>query len=82
MADPIAFIGIEKQYLVRVGYGLGVLNMPDVNATIRKHQLGRGCALFSAHVPATASAQRIPDRNDWRLEQGTDSEFRAALQIV
>ena len=46
MADPVAFGGVEKQHLVRLGYGLILPNMPHIDAAIRKHQFRGGRELF------------------------------------
>jgi hypothetical protein len=79
VADPIAFGGVEKQHLVRFGYGLIVSNVPDVDTTIGKHQLCGGRALFRALVTAAALAICVPDRNGWRFQQRMNDKFRNAF---
>jgi hypothetical protein len=49
MADPVAFIGIEKKHLVRFGHSLVLSNVAHVYAAIREYELGCGRTLFGAH---------------------------------
>ena len=75
MTDPIAFKGIEKQHLVRFAYGLVMSNMPHIDASVRKHQLRGGRALFGALMAAGTPAVRVPNGNGWRSQQTFNNKF-------
>ncbi len=49
MADPIALMGIEKEYLVGFRHGLIMSNMVHIHTAIGKYKLGRSRAFFGAH---------------------------------
>ena len=76
MADPVAFGGIEKQYLIRLGDGLVAPQMSCIDPAIGKHQMRLGRAFLRTLLPAAALAAHIPDRDDWRFQQGLNGKFR------
>src|SRR5262245_13145894 len=82
MADPVTFIGIEKQHLVSLGDGLLITEMPYVHAPIRKHQLLASGALLRALAPATALTLCLPDRDRLRFEERVDGELRDMLAFI
>src|SRR5580700_4135934 len=81
MAHPITFVGVEKQHLVCLGYGLVVPNMAHVDTAIRKNKFGRGCPLFRTLVPAPALAVDVPNRNGRRFQQKLNGNFRYAFSL-
>jgi hypothetical protein len=75
MADPVAFVGVEKQYLVRLSCSLVMPQMPEVYAAVRKDQLCRGGAFFSALLPVAALAAHVRDGYDGSFQQTLNGKF-------
>ena len=75
VAHTIPFVGVEKEHLVRLGYGLVVPNMTDVDAAVREDKFCRGCPFFGTFVPAPALAAHVADGNGRRLEQKLNGDL-------
>ena len=78
MAYAIAFVYVEKQDLIRLGYSLVVTKVPHIDASIRKHQLGSGRVLFFALLPVAALATHVAYNNGWGLQQRLNGKFSQA----
>ena len=81
MADPVAFGGVEKQHLIRLGDGLIMAQVAHINAAIRKHQLC-GRALFRTLMRQPPWQYDVSDRNGWRFQQRSSGKFRHAFGFV
>src|ERR1700679_773897 len=80
--DPVTFGGVEKQYLVCLGYRMMVPNMTHINAAIGKHQLCGCRALLHALVTTTAQTQCVPDRNRRSVQQRVNGKFWYIFRFV
>ena len=49
MADPVTFMGIKKEHLVRFRHRLIMSDMVHIDAAIREYQLCRSRRLLGAH---------------------------------
>src|SRR5437667_8074425 len=82
MAHTVAFCGIEKQHLVRLGYGLIMPKMTQIDAAIGKHQFCGGCELFRTLMPAVALAVHVSNRNCRSAQQRFNGKLRQRLIFV
>jgi hypothetical protein len=65
VTDTVAFGGVEKQHLVRLGDRLLASKMADEHAAIREYQLRGARELLDAQIATSALAIRI--RNSYSL---------------
>jgi hypothetical protein len=78
MGHAVTFVGVEEQYLVRLGHRLVVPHVAYVGAPIRKHELRRRRVLFRTRAPDAALAVDVTDGNDWRDQERLNCEFAHA----
>ena len=79
MANPVAFVGVEKDQLIRFGHSLIFAEVSHVDAAIGKNQLRGRRALLRALRAANALAGRVPDRHSGSFEESLNVKFRHAF---
>jgi hypothetical protein len=82
MADSVAFEPVEKQHLIRFGNGLILADMPDIDPTIREHQLRAFCALLRTLVSTGPSAVCISYGDSRRSQKRLNIELKRLFIVA
>ena len=69
MADPVAFVRVEEEYLVRFGDRIVSTEVPHVEAAIREHHVSGVRGFLFAAMPAAALALDISDGDELRFQE-------------
>src|SRR5580704_8149093 len=76
MTDLISLAGVKKKYVVGIGHGLIVADVPQVNPAIGKYELRGGGAFFRAAMTARTAAADVSQGHGISAQQMADFEFR------